>query len=174
MSPVANTVPVVFDLDGTLVDTHKAVKMAYAIAGVEMPDAAWGKPWREWTTIDVHYQKEKAYPRCLAEHGKTLPLFDFVSRLKLPVITGASASAVSAIIERFGDLNVIGYGLSLETKLTWLMNMGPFGIYVDDLADARDRVERELGWTCLTPQDATRLFSPRVLTRGSTASFRPI
>ena len=114
----------IFDLDGTLVDTHAAVTEAYRRVGVIMPDDAWGMPWTAWLKSKVlHERKAKVYPECLKEFASKLPLFDFAQQHHAPIITGASPRAVHAIQNQFGQLNIIKTSCTRQEKITWLINI---------------------------------------------------
>lgn len=148
----------VFDLDNTLVYTHTAVIQAYKAAGVIMPPEAWGRPWREWTTQDVHDRKCKLYPHILKRYAWTDELFLHAMSMYAPVITGASEAAVIALRELFGELNVQLMEATRLDKVNWL-NEHPVGIYVDDDEGTRALVKEGTSWEVMTPAQALQQLS---------------
>lgn len=147
----------VFDLDGTLIDTQKAVREAYRIIGVEMPADAWGRPWKEWLNDPFAHQcKNDVYPKMVAMHARALPLFDHATRLNAPILTGASPGAVHTIKSWFWGLNIALVGASLEDKARWLNahERRPLCYYVDDLESARRYVKTHTRWIVLAPDEA--------------------
>lgn len=145
----------VFDLDGTLMDTREAVKHAYLLAGVRMPNDAWGKPWREWTTKDVHDKKNAMYPIALHNFASPLPLLDYAVKLRSHILTAASLDAVLAL-KQVGWLPArtpFTSELSREQKVDWLRHHG-WGVYVDDDSETRTLAKERTTWKILTPQEA--------------------
>ena len=51
----------VFDLDGVLIESFEAVRLAYAAAGADV-GVGWGKPWRDWCSPEAHWLKERIIP----------------------------------------------------------------------------------------------------------------
>jgi hypothetical protein len=149
-----------FDLDGTLIDTKEAVVQAYRIAGVEMPEDAWGKPWHEWLKDEtIHHKKNEVYPDMLKQFASVLPLFTIALRLNAPVITGASNEAVIAIQSVFGSLNIVGIQCSRLEKILWLNRQRERGCYVDDDDATLLLVKEFTTWKPLTPNEALQLLS---------------
>lgn len=146
-----------FDLDGVLVDTRDAVRMAYREAGVTMPDDAWGKPWREWLDDpQVHANKNRHYADMLRQHATALPLLDYAEEHRIPIITGASREATRAINIVYGvHLNVIEWSCSLEKKVSLIKAMrdsDQTGIYVDDNVEACQTITEVVpDWRAITP-----------------------
>lgn len=161
---------VIFDLDGTLVDSKEAVKQAYLRAGVTMPEWAWGRPWREWMTDPMaHALKAMYYPAALKEHGRKLPLYDYASKHGSPVITGASYVASQCVMELWGPLAIYENGLTPTGKVKFLShNIFPKLVgdkyYVDDDEEVRHLVAKHTRWQVLTPQAAQQLFLPQAPT----------
>ena len=164
----------VFDLDGTLVDTRQAVVEAYRAIGVEMPEDAWGKPYREWLPQpkwQLHEQKAVVYPTTLARFGKKLGLYDFVKAKGYPVLTGASYSATLTIQREWGVLNIVGYGMRLEQKAYQLNKNFPHCTYVDDLESARAFIKEYTTCHVISPQECLDLFLRQEPTPGFNQSF---
>jgi hypothetical protein len=151
----------VFDLDGTLVDTRAAVEAAYSAVGVRMPSNAWGKPWKEWLKDEeLHRRKNAVYPIALALYAKRLPLMEHCLRANARVITGASREAVRGIKRILEPrLRVVLHGASLAEKIAWLSCFPQPGVYVDDSAEANARVALETGWRTLLPYEAFEQLS---------------
>lgn len=147
---------IVFDLDGTLVDTREAVRLAYLEAGIVMPDHAWGLAWHEWLFDPaVHARKVEIYPRFVAELAVGLPLLQTALTHHVPVITGASRRAVQAVQIKFGPLNVVLAEASLRQKIEYLNWYGPSGgTYVDDNELARAEIERRTKWKTESPRSS--------------------
>ncbi len=140
-------------MDGTLVDTHLAVRKAYEAVGVEMPDDAWGRPWIEWLKDgDAHRQKNLIYPKMLRKYARSLPLLDYAVRHKSPVITGASATAAVAVMNQF-KIDVVLVGANAERKKNYLSHRPP-GIYVDDHEATRRLIHETTQWETFSPQEA--------------------
>lgn len=107
----------VFDLDGTLIDSHNAVRLAYRLAGVEPPKDFWGKSASDWLpsvcnfddklASDVHKRKQEIYLTLLQEDNlvPTLSAADALRTLRLHgrricVVTAASKEAARAALTR--------------------------------------------------------------------------
>mgnify|MGYP000959187926 CR=1 FL=1 len=172
---------VVFDLDGTLVDTRDAVVTAYAEVGIHMPTQAWGRPWQDWlpgsaslngrSAKDVHAAKNRVYPACLARLARPTPLLTYAAVKQSSVITGASKEAVEAIQQQFNvKLNVGGYNMTLNDKIYWLNEAYQSAedcIYIDDDESTREHVYYGTHWRPLCPHHAYRLlFLPQGPTHG--------
>ena len=174
-----------FDVDGTLVDTRAAVKSAYAAIGIDMPNAAWGSPWRAWLPglcgNDVekaqllHKAKTKRYLKALKENPPTLlsPAHVAMGMISdglcdVVFVSGADMDAVFLIL---GDMmgvtlehHVIGYGMTPDQKGSLLRGIrtlhGGEGVYVDD-DYARGEIAAQHGGVRLvhyTGQDEDRLM----------------
>lgn len=153
---------VIYDLDGTLVDTREAVRQAYAVAGVVMPDDAWGKPAQDWLPrvcddpIVAHQLKCVAYANALRYHGRQLPLLQELSFHKqtVTVITGASRQAVNTLY-KMGILpsfvKVVAVQQTRRSKVDWLARHG-WGTYVDDDAEVRRLVLDQTLWSVDVPE----------------------
>lgn len=106
---------VTFDLDGVLIDSREANIAAYAVAGVRMPEWAWGRPARYWLPgivghgwERVHVEKQRHYPACLRLYGRTLIGAVVARRLaqngvRTLVVTNASFAGLKAAFDALGD-----------------------------------------------------------------------
>src|SRR5262245_21811883 len=131
-SPISDNFrqPWAFDLDGVLVDTRRAVVEAYKYVGVDMPDGAWGLPYREWHTVhnadELHKKKNTYYYKTVGLFAKPMPLLKVAESWKYPVLTGASHTAVEIICLKFAmNLFVPLRGASLDDKIKWLKSHRP-------------------------------------------------
>jgi hypothetical protein len=150
LSPPSAYKPVVFDMDGVLIDSKAYVQSAYHFAGVEMPDGAWGRPWKDWLVdacggdldkaTTIHRAKNETYMRILeAGTFEELPGSHVAHTLQqrgVPVhfLTSASVQVARMVINRLdlGAENIIGSGCALEDKVR-ILNVRPIpGYYVDD------------------------------------------
>jgi hypothetical protein len=156
----------VFDLDGTLVLTQAAVIAAYEHVGICMPPQAWGRPWVEWLRTEAglpdhaaHAAKNRVYPSYLARLARPTGLLRHAVINRCPILTGASNDAVRAVEACFEvDLNVAGFGLSLQDKIEWLNDNTP-GVYVDDDEKHRRAVSERTLWKVVCPTHASQLLS---------------
>lgn len=151
----------IFDLDGTLIDTKRAVQEAYRAAGVEMPESAWGLSAKEWLddqTGEIHKRKNQFYPGMLAQFAKPMPLLGFAIKNQSTIITGASPEAVALIREIFNIENPVFPNLDARAKVSFLLDR-PVGLYVDDDIRTR-RLIRTLTcrWTILSPKEAEEIL----------------
>lgn len=146
-----------FDLDGTLVDTRDAVRRSYRIAGVEMPDYAFGLPWQEWLpqlvddtleATQIHQTKTSIYLDILNSDGpppfKILPatliarklLSDRENRLHsigVSVITAATSVATLRILDLIGlKPSITCSNVTLLERLKHLDTYPSGTVYVDD------------------------------------------
>lgn len=138
----------VFDMDGTLVDSMKAVKEAYKLAGVKWVPEYWGKTAEEWgCPPEVHEDKKRLYPTCLRRLGRRLQAADLLEVVDGVVLTGASEEAAHAVMEMLGtQFPLLGAGASLPVKLRILKDIAKDErlFYVDDDRDFGLRVLEEV------------------------------
>lgn len=145
-----------FDLDGTLADTKAVVRLAYlqAGAGEHVVDAGWGKPWRQWCSLQVHQRKIECY-RKLIPTIQALQLINLFQDFKSFVLTGASAEASQAVCDHIGVRpRQIFPELTTGGKIEILKSMGT-GIYYDDDLEACLLISNLTEWTVchvITPQ----------------------
>lgn len=151
---------VVFDVDGVIVDSHAAVRAAYKLVGVEMPDDAWGKPWHVWLpqlvgstfeAEDLHGKKNYVYTAMLRD-GQVRPLAGAsVAHRLAPAqrsfLTGASAQAARAALRAAGlPRGRLWSGCTAEDKAARLLRLAGRGVYVDDDPAAGKSITAAAGW----------------------------
>jgi hypothetical protein len=140
----------VFDLDGTLVDTRRAVVEAYGAAGVKFPAFAWGLPWRAWLpglygeerAAELHAKKTEFYPEMLLNHAEKLPAALVFCQLvaegvSVGILTGASCSSARAALEicEISQRHLLGWEKDYIGKgvvLKYLKQAQNSVVYVDD------------------------------------------
>lgn len=126
----------IFDMDGTIVDSRRAVRDAYKRAGMELPDDAWGKTAKEWgCPPDVHKMKTSLYPTLLLRLGRRLHSADLLETVHGEVLTGASMESVAAVRKFLKhDFPLAGVSCSAKMKIDILKSCASSGvvIYVDD------------------------------------------
>ena len=159
---ISTSANLVFDLDGTLVDTKKAVFEAYRYVGVNMPEDAWGKNWREWLTgpdaEKLHKAKNTIYLKTVGLYAQPLELLPFVEKAGYPVITGASMIAAETIAIKFAPkLRIALREATLDMKAKWLNDRRP-GVYVDDDVRARSFIEEKTKWKTWDPDQCLQSF----------------
>lgn len=131
-----------FDLDGTLIDNEQAVRIAYARAGVTMPERAWGSPVGAWCTPEQHQMKQRIYFECLQEHAKpgpALALWNFLmlrSYDSVAILTGASFESAQDSMISVGIpwMYLAVHGASVQDKAKWIKDQKDTVVYID--ADA--------------------------------------
>lgn len=156
-----------FDLDGTLADTQTLVVLAYAKAGVVMPQSAWGLAWKEWL-VDyfggdevaaqrAHKHKTAVYTTMLGrepERIHALPALEVLRDLstvpkhRVFVLTGASGSAAEAVATAIGlpKRLLSGTGLTPDQKAAALREVAAYGVYVDDNGKHGQHIAGKSGW----------------------------
>jgi hypothetical protein len=139
----------VFDMDGTIVDSRRAVREAYRRAGHPLPDDAWGKTAGEWgCPPDVHKMKIALYPTLLLRMGRRMHASDLLETVNGEVLTGATLQAVQAVRKFLkNEFRLLGAGCSHEAKIEILQVQSYPGsqiIYVDDDFDFGQRAMQEV------------------------------
>lgn len=163
----------VFDIDGVLIDSKKLVRRAYELAGVSMPDHAWGLPWQDWLPElvakddirRVRVLKQQMYLKLLRSHVPRLPAADVASALEMEnhavkYVTGASADIAPYVL---GALHLSPSSLAAsESDLAaktgaarYMMRRGWRVVYVDD--DPNVRVLTVVPWVHYQGQDTETL-----------------
>ena len=159
---------VAFDLDGTLLNTSRALKEAYAHAGVTwVPNT----PWQEFCTPEQHAAKCSVYPVHLATLGYKLTCFSYASKYSAPVVTSASASAVLAIQALFIGLIIHSTSHSTQTKAEAIKTLR-VQLYVDDDTSAAADIAAASGVDVVTPDRFLELVSKEEMPRPRSRSSR--
>jgi len=112
------------DLDGVLIDSHEALRLAYAQAGA----SNWkpNTPWKMFATEHQHEIKNRLYEGCLRSHGRLFPLARVADELEWDIVTGASDQAVSLVRNVF-NLNLrfcYANVKSIEERVELLKGLG--------------------------------------------------
>jgi hypothetical protein len=148
-----------FDLDGTLVDTHELVLLAYEAAGVPRDVVEFGVPAVGWL-LRNHFRpnavakvKNIAYAALIKERGvKTLPAFDVFMSLKpgcRGICTGASAASVRSVLSAVGVAEwqtQVSSSVAAFAKPMLLEAMGARGYVDDDESTRQGCQERMIEW----------------------------
>ncbi len=152
--------PYWFDMDGTLVDTTRALIAAYEYAGVIAPAGKLHLPWRDWCTPMQHDRKNAAYEYFLRKHANPMPLLKWAVDNQSPVLTAASSAAVLAVQRAFNViLRVSVHSATTHDKIRTLNTAsanGVTGTYVDDDPEARYLMCNRTPWRVIAPQVAQR------------------
>jgi hypothetical protein len=142
----------VYDLDGTLIDSHDAVVAAYKAAGITPPADFWGKPFSAWCDANfAHEKKNELYPAMLQKYGKRLPLADLCWLTGGVILTGASEEATLSCLGFLGllsEVTEIYAGCDDAAKLRYLM-ANKTGIYFDDDFRFCQRVRELTKWQAI-------------------------
>lgn len=136
----------VFDLDGVLVDSREANRLAYQSIGIQPPPNFHVRPWQQWVTQDLHDMKNLALVS-FAAHIRPGPLWSLV-KSDCMVLSNCSPAAFEVILTAMPTLRVIDVtlGLDVSAKVNWL-NMRKAGIYFDDSAETCAFVRANTEWT---------------------------
>ena len=139
----------VWDLDGTLVETRYANLMAYKSLGIKPPEDFNVRPWQEWCTKEAHDAKGRIIKNFILNYAKPLQLLDvWQANGRGVILTNASHEAVDAIRERFGVLATadIWIGMNSQEKVRWLAAQPRHGIYFDDSQKTINLVKEHTKW----------------------------
>jgi phosphoglycolate phosphatase-like HAD superfamily hydrolase len=143
----------VYDLDGTLIDSKRAVVEAYKAAGINPPDDFWGKPFSAWCDANVaHERKNDLYPEMLKKYGKRLPTADLMAETGGHILTGASYDATLYALGFLGLMTVVDCiydSCDDATKLRQLEKLGESGFYFDDDFRFCQRVRELTKWQAI-------------------------
>ena len=123
----------VFDLDGTLVDTRKANWEAYRHINISPPDNFHQIPWQQWVTVTGHDAKNRVLPKFMKIHAKELPLLGVARLMEDKVIvSNISAAALESLIDcvDLDEFNIFA-GLDIRSKADRI-NFLRAEYYVDD------------------------------------------
>lgn len=140
----------VFDLDGTLIDSKRAVFEAYRKVGLFPPEDWWGKPFSAWSDDwRAHDRKNEYYPEMLLKYGRRLPCADLMEITGGIILTGASREATLYALQ-FLNLGADTIsGCDEAAKLRELERLGEFGIYFDDDYRFCQRVRELTKWQAI-------------------------
>lgn len=139
----------VFDMDGTLVDSFLATRLAYRHAGVEFTEENWGRSASDWgCPADVHKRKRESY-KFFAEHlreGPAASTWNSVPPEDRYILTGASLETflVTRLAMPFINKCVrMVIGQNLEGKIEFLRDLSEtFNVvYYEDSADVARKIQ---------------------------------
>jgi phosphoglycolate phosphatase-like HAD superfamily hydrolase len=125
-----------FDLDGTLIDTRELNHRAYQLAGVDIPDYAWGMRWQSWlpNLVGSLEHAEKLHRKKINIYSDLLQSTDLkclelppaqlarmlnrqVGRVSVQVLTAASSQTTNVILNALGvKTDSLAFNLSYEAK----------------------------------------------------------
>lgn len=148
------TKTVVFDVDGTLVDTRDLSIEAYHAVGVKPPADSWMSPWREWLTryfagdrrrAEATYRrKTKIYEQMLANCDITFYWMvpALVARelchgtygnVDIHILTGGAQVTTDVILRKL-DIHpkVVRCGLNYADRAAFLADVPPGTLYLDN------------------------------------------
>lgn len=153
------------DIDGVLIDSRELVHESYRRVGVNMPESAWGHPWKTWLPAAVgsydlakqlHDEKTKEYIEVLKSGTvpiNALPLAHVMTALEqrddtqVYYVTGASLPVAQIILSELG-LNtdaLLAAGISTDDRYDIMKTISSSGTYVDDRVEGRYPALRA-GW----------------------------
>lgn len=154
---------IVFDLDGTLIDTRAANELAWrATLGRSPPPDFYERNWMEWASEGAHEEKLRRYPWALERHPpRVLPLMAVALRersfgsIVLSAISPEGLAVVSRLVLPLRRLDIVP-GLDIERKVLHLILLESIrgaGVYVDDSAATCQLVRERTGWQTLFAGD---------------------
>lgn len=99
----------VFDLDGTLVDTHALTVEAYRFAGIDFKPEYWGRSAKDWGCPAEAHKKKQEYFAELLKYRRlpdawATPLWSKVAPDFRTILTGASKPTYGSIRQNRRDL----------------------------------------------------------------------
>lgn len=174
---------VLFDLDGTLIDSADVIKECYRIAGANPPDNIFEHEGHAWLREQfyhhtkhitrVHTHKNREYIRWHQENeAKYLPPYDVAQYLsnhhhKIGVLTGAPHGTCITLLQHHYDMwksfTYLRDGLRTNNKIQQMKlitrlepKIGKF-IYIDD-QPLKTRLPREWSFIQYTGQDPDTLL----------------
>lgn len=141
---------VIYDLDGTLVETKLANREAYIMAGVTPPDNFNTIPWQEWTTKEIHTLKNINLEKTMPEYARELPLLQIARSTKSIVLSNVSDAALKIVAGIF-DLSrlTVANKMTPTDKVLFLKNASYTGVYVDDSIETCKLVKATTGWSVM-------------------------
>jgi len=141
----------VWDLDGTIVDTKAANEWAYESLGVKPPKDFYERHWSEWTDESVHQRKGWITAHYIRMLGKPGPVMQLWINNGGTILTSASEATVNAVRDTFPVLGSadIRWGKTLQDKIDWLNGQEEPGCYFDDSLRTIQRVREDTKWTAI-------------------------
>lgn len=144
---------VVYDLDGTLVDTRLANLRAYEKAGITPPCDFHIRDWKTWTTSKIHDAKNRFLESVMAENVVELPLLENAQEEGAMVLSNISFDAFNILRLH---VNLVSLYIHIEmdsmAKVKFLKDMEEehrIGIYIDDSLLTCQLVQQMTSWQVL-------------------------
>lgn len=154
--------PIVWDLDGTIVSTREANLMAYRSLGVEPPEDFDLRHWTTWTDKVTHDAKGQRIAIFIAKYATAGPLYSLYHRYGGHILTMASVPVIEALEPWIRSDSWIIRAEGRDEKVDYLRQTQLHGIYFDDSEETVERVNRETRWTAVLAQFASYLPPDRV------------
>lgn len=128
-----------FDLDGTLVETYEATRLAYLEAGAaKFGEDEWGRSASDWgCPKEVHLKKHQIFPEILkrlgVRAGWAYAHWESVPSKERIILSGATLPTVQAIHSVFPELGLnsstVFLGCSLQEKVRVLSTPNEFSVF---------------------------------------------
>lgn len=138
----------IFDLDGTLIHTRTANRLAYASIGVIPPEDFNVRPWQEWCSPEDHDRKGEIIAEFLHKHASPTPLFQVFQQTSGIIVTNASDDVLHTLLELYPALKNASH-LLRETpaqRVEYMTQWRYGGIYFDDSLDTVMKVRERTKW----------------------------
>lgn len=152
---------VVFDIDGTIIDTKAIAVAAYRQVGIELTDDLWGVQWRLWLpdlvgsmerAVEIHDMKTKIHAEMIQDLDPRLELSAAdVARclngidVNVFFLTASDERISSRVLQSLNIKYVAcASGLTLAERIGKLQTIHTYYniiAYVDDFAETVDRVK---------------------------------
>ncbi len=138
----------VYDFDGVLFDTKKAVRQSWIKAGVTPPRDFWKVDWRTWCNDPELYERRDAIfkAECLGM-VKPLPMLAIAMQTGGMIMTNGSARRVVSILEHYKVGNLpVKCGLTVLEKVHELNAFKEPGIFVEDQWENATLIRKLTKW----------------------------